>query len=550
MLVAAFGCAQGQDTAATFGVGPGGGDDAAGDETGEGSDTSEGTDDAPADPGDPDGGSDGDAVHCVEDPTQPSCDCSAVDDSGDFVLGPCTPHCTSSLTRHSLWVSVYNVSGTLGYGEHQGLGAIGYRYTFDARFEADAGIAPPWQLADGSPWTMGAAVSEADQFRMRTTAPGGESYTDAVIVDADEDDLWAGESHPLVPVAEPHPVLDASALCQAPEPVLDERYFNHGRSLAETVPNHEWDSFFGRRQLIPLHLLQSIEVTVAPDGSVQGPGTPDAVAQCLDVIDDGFCESRCGNCSYVLSAGFTGTPFAGSNPGYQASGLPGDSAGPYQVGNNGQPVAERTNYSAVEDGRDVLYVGGSSWGRPEEIGGYGPADWPDPDGVAVDPGAWMSVAGGDLEGSDGIPDEWTDPFTHCVDPNAVFGSQIPASLPRFISGRWGHNSNTDAEALYRQFADCAADPVAAADAAWWNEHACSACGEPRLATDGSPVQAPCQDTTHTATSYWDRAPGLHNIEDFDLGRYSDVQPGRALVPAMSQVPDPVCHWSGEPVFGM
>lgn len=551
LVTLAVGCAQGSGSAGSFGGGPGGNGDGA--ETGLDADQDDGTsgEDTDADPAADSSDSDGAAtLDCFADPDNPACDCEARDANGAFVLGPCEAHCMTETWRYGLWVSVYNVAGTLGYGEHQGLGAIGYRYAYDTRFESADGMAAPWRLADGSAWSVGAAVAAAEQFRMRTSAPGGESYADAVIVEGDEDDLWAGESNPQVPTSQAHAVLDHAALCEMPELVLDERYFNHGRSLAETVPNHEWDSFFTRRDLIPLHQLQAIEITVHPDGAIQGPGSPEAVAQCLDVIEDGFCEARCGNCSYVLSAGFTGTPFSGFTPGHQAAGFPAGSAGPFQVGGNGQLVGARTNYATVEDGRDVVYVGGSSWGRPSEVSEYGPADWPDPDGVAVDPNAWMSVAGSDDQGPDGIPDEWTDPFTHCVDPNAVFGSQSPAGFPRFISGRWGHNSNSDAEALYRQFEGCATDPATAVDSGWWNDSVCSACGTPRLSPDGTPVQAPCQDTTHTATSYWERAPGLHNIEDFDPGRYSAVDAARVPVTAMSQVPDPICQWSADPVFGM
>lgn len=504
-------------------------------------------DDDAAQPG-TDGGEPG--LDCLSTPMHPDCDCQATDDNGAYIVEPCAAHCVDQTWRWTLWVTVYNVAGTLGYGEHQGLGVVGRRYVYDDRFGPGDGIAAPWRLADGAPWTMDTPTTDAEQFAMRTLAPGGEHYVDATVVDADEDDLWPTEQHPQVPEVDAHPIIDGAALCELPEVVTDARYYNHGRTVAERVPNHAWDSFFARRSLIPMRALDSIEVTRTHDGFDSGPGTADEVTACVDVLDDGFCESRCGNCSYVMPTGYSGTPFAAAAPGYQVQGVPSGSSAPYQVDGNGQQVAQRANYSTLEDGRPVWYVGGSSWGRPEEVSGYGPDDWPDPDGVSVDPSAWMSMAGDDDDGNDAVPDEWTDPFTHCVDQNAIFGSQIPASLPRFITGRWGHNSNSDAEAVLMQFTDCGANPAMGSQVSWWNEHACAACGTPRLSDAGEPVQAPCQDTTHTATSYWEAAGGLHNIEDFDLGRYTAVGPERVLAPAMSHVPDPICRWSGEPVFGM
>ena len=497
---------------------------------GEGSGSGSGGDEGPAPP-----------VDCELSPQDPECDCTATNPDGTFVLGPCAAPCVERTWRWSLWTTVYNVAGTLGYGEHQGLGLIGWRFSYDARFGSEDGIDPPWRLADGSPWTLGAAVTEAEQLAMRTAAPGGEVYGPATIVDGDSDDLWAGEEHPEIPEVELHPVLDHTALCEAPERVTDERYFNHGRTLAERVPNHEWDSFFARRDLIPLRHLAAIE---ADDASV------DAIDSCLAILDDGFCERVCGNCSYVMPTGFSGTPFPGTDPENQVAGVPAGSSGPHQIDGTGASVAARVNYSAMEAGHAVFYVGGSSWGLPDEVGGYNPGNWPDPDGVVVDPGAFMSVAGDDYSGDDDVPDEWTDPFTHCLDPTADDGSQIPASVPRFISGRWGHNSNTDAEALWRQFQDCAADPIAAASLMHVNDNACSVCGTPGWNPAGQPVQTPCVDDTHTATSYWEVAGGMHNVDDLDLGRFTAVGPERAATQRMSEVPDPICGWSDEPVFGM
>ena len=455
--------------------------------------------------------------------------------------GPCDPGCVAQHFRWSFWTTNYNVAGTLGYGEHQGNGIIGVRYVFDPRYGAGEGISRPWDEG-------------ASQFERRTLNPGGEVYEEAPPMEGDDDDLWSGESHPHVPRALVHEAIEAAALCEV-EVVLDERYFNHGATLAESVPNHAWDSFFTRRDLIPLRLLGTVELDVLPDGTASSPTIDDATAQtvddvmaCLSVIDDGFCEAACGNCSYVLPTGFTGTPFPGADPGSQIEGYPVGTAGPYQVDDVG-PVAGRNNFSQDEDGHTVWYVGGSSWGRPSDVADYDQDAWPDPDGVHVEPEAWLSIAGRDLSGNDGIPDEWEDPFTHCLDPLDLIGSQIPAGLPRFISGRWGHNSNTDAEASFVHFLDCTTDPAAAANPTHWNANACALCGTPRV--EGSdPTQYPCRDQTHTATSYWERSGGVHNIDDFDPGRFDAEGPDRQPTPHRSERPDPICRFSGEPVTGM
>ncbi len=550
-------------TGCTTGVGGSGGSiglgEADGGTVGMGSDGSgEDTDGADSTGGDTDGTDDGDGQIACGDPGQPACDCTATDPTGALVLGPCHPACQDTYWRWSMWTTNYNVSGTLGYGEHQGNGLIGYAYRYDPRFGPDQGVPPPWRSAAGALWTLGDGVSEAEQFEMRTMNPGAETYVPPVELPADEDDLWPSETLPLVPQSVEHPVVDTAALCEVPERVLDVRHYNHGRTLAETVPNHAWDSFFSARQLIPLHLLEVIELTVTAQGQSSSPtlpaeaGMPEAVDACLSGIDDGFCDSRCGNCSYVMPTGYSGTPFGAEAPGYQIQGIPAASAAPYTVGDAG-PVAVRTNWSDVEDGHTVWYVGGSVWGRAEDIVGYTDYDdWPDPDGVSAEaPGdAWMSTAGADTQGGDGIPDYWTDPFTHCLDPQDGGGSQRPAGWPRFISGRWGHNSNSDSEASMRQFHGCATDPEVARSEAWTGTFACDACGLPRVDDAGGLVQHPCRDHTHTALSYWDRSPGTHDVDDLDPGKLDGVEAPRGFTDSFAALPKPVCGTSGQPVYGM
>lgn len=561
LLCSACGDAGGRDTAGpasgialTAGTGssgetltgsdPSGGPGNAPTDTGPGEATSNATTTAATTLTTTDATSGGPALDCAQHPDDPECDCDAKD-GADYRLGPCDPACQDEARRYVLWVTSYNVSGTLGYGEHQGLALLGTRYRYDRRYTRDHGVDAPWRPG-GVLWAVGAAVSTAEQFLARTTAPGGEHYEDSVEMPGDEDDLFPGETSPQTPVLAEHPVIDAAALCEAPTTVLDRRLYNHGRTLAEEVPNHAWDSFFDRRDLIPLQTLAAIEVVRRRDGTLEGPGAASDVEQCLDTIRDGFCDSQCGNCSYVLPTGF-GVPLS-SPPDNQIEDIPQGTMGPYQEGPNGEPVNARTNYGRLEDGRSVWYVGGSSWGRAEDVAKFSPDQWPDPDLLTLDTGSFISVVG-PLAPGDQLPDKYDDAFTHCVDPAAWVSSQSPILTTTFISGRWGHNSNSDAQADLLQFLDCADAPLEAMDPLWWNDNACHACGDPRLEA-GVPTQAPCQDTTFTATSFWEVAPGAHDVDDLNLGRYTAVGPERVKASHMSQVPDPVCAFSQQPVFGM
>ncbi|MEZ4453390.1 MAG: hypothetical protein R3B09_28255 [Nannocystaceae bacterium] len=505
--------------------------------------------------GDPSGGdpstgvatsetTDGPPIDCAAHPEDPACACDAME-GGEYTLGPCSPGCRDEVWRYALWVTSYNVAGTLGYGEHQGIALLATRYRYDPRFPATDGIEAPWRVG-GALWAVGDGISESAQFLARTTAPGGEVYGPSEELPGDSDDLFAGEMQPETPTLVAHPVIDASALCEPPERVIDRRFYNHGRTLAERVPNHAWDSFFWRRGLIPLENLAAFEVSRTHDGQEAGVAADAAVRACLDVLDDGFCDARCGNCSYTLSTGF-GVPFS-SPPDNQIEGIPQGTTGPYQIGAMGQLVEVRENTSRLEDGRIVWYAGGSSWGRASEVADYAPEEWPDPDPVTVDAASFMSVVGATTPNQP-IPSDYDDAFTHCVDPTAWYASQSPILTTSLISGRWGHNSNSDAEAELRQFLDCADDPAGAALSTHWNAAACAACGEPRT-VDGAPTQAPCQDLTHTAWSYWEVTPGIHNVDDLDLGRFSAVGSERVAVDHLSGVPDPICAWSGEPVYGM
>jgi hypothetical protein len=432
----------------------------------------------------------------------------------------CDPACTVTTTRAALWVTQYDVGNTFGVGEHQGLGLLVHEYVTDPRFGAEPDV--PWRH-EGELWSLGMAVDEAAQFRMRTLNPGGETTDDE-------------------PASLPS-VIDEQRLC-ALNTRLDERLYNHGRTLAERVPD---DGYYEDRGLIPIRLIAADVRT--------GDG---AMLRCLEVIEDGYCDAVCGNCSYTADLANGNSDFDVDEPGGQ---LP-EEALPFGSSPAPEPCAEdpdtatvesdrvcgRTPFTLVEGDREVHYVGGSVWG---------PGDDDEEDGVA-----WESET----------PDGWPDPFTHCYDPASSFPQQAPLGvIPfRMITGKWGHNSNTDAEAQLRHFLGCAQDPVAAAEAAWFNADAdgspCSACGVPSSST-GKPAQSPCIDGTNTASLGWGydswvdargvgtstSTVGVHNIGDLEVGKHNGVDrtdPGFGEAQTWADLPKPTCSANGQPVFGM
>jgi hypothetical protein len=476
-------------------------------------------------------------------PAEPACD--DVDAlTSALCVAPCDVRCATSTSRFSLWVTQYDVWRTLGYGEHQGLGLIGMRYTYDTRASAGAGMAAPWRHDDGALWAQGDEVEPARQLEMRTRNPGGET-ADAVPISLPADGT-SGRAD-----------IDRFALCSV-ESILDERLYNHGRTLAESVPQDDGDAFYRDRALIPLRLLSSFEVTT-PAAALE---PADEAARCLGVIEDGYCDAVCGNCSYSADLNNPNADWVDvAQPGGQlptpaqpTGGSPPPAYCPEDEATTtieSQRLCGRSPWSTLEDGHEVFYVGGSIWG---------PGDDPEQDGVA-----WMSWADG----------AWPDPFTHCYDPNGAHPQQTPfgsvfVGPGRMITGKWGHNSNSDAEAALRHFLGCAADPVTAAEPAWFNADAdgspCTACGHPRD-VDAEPTQWPCVDATQTASLGWGydtwtdargigatvTTVGAHDVADFDLGKYDGTDrsdPGFGPAETWADLPKPICRTSGEPVYGM
>ncbi|MCB9736821.1 MAG: hypothetical protein H6745_29935 [Deltaproteobacteria bacterium] len=466
---------------------------------------------------------DGDAdcgtrVRCPCPPAAPPCAARRAGGRA-FVLGACHPWCTDHTDRYSFWVTQYNVGGTFGWGEHQGIGVIGYAYDWDARFwpngvpkpAAPGNLRPalaarPWRDARGDLWAVGARVTEPAQFNMRTSNPGGETTADE-------------------PVSIAH-AIDSAALCGGPAALLNQRFFNHGRTLAERVPTDGW---YRRRGLIPMRLLAVNEVHAPPQGGALPSRPRDSALQtgrdagtCLNVAKDGYCDAVCGNCSYVIPSAGAGGAFAPAEPGGQTA--PGQMVRTWA----GAPMRPqpRNGWVNAEGALAVRYVGGSSYLN------------------------WMSWALGN----------WSDPFTHCYAPTAPYPTQASfldtGARTRRITGMYGHNSNTDADSELAHFGACRANPVRAATPAFYNSLAgpCGRCGRP-LATFAPPEQWPCVDRTNTAMTWWGPTGGIHDVDDLAVGHVNPNGPpmaGGAPAPAAwAALPKPVCVWhAAERVYGM
>jgi len=444
------------------------------------------------------------------------------DCNGSPCLCPCAEECREHLWRFSFWVTQYDVSKTFGFGEHQGPAVIGYHYQYDLRFSWNHPGAPlpPWRHpVTGALWQQGDGTVDALQFRLRTTNPAGERQAST----------WS------VPVSQRNDAVEFLA-CGDPERVVWRLLYNHGRTIGAIVPT---DSWFQRRQLLPIYLLDSF--------TIQGRGAnvaedAQAAIDCLKLIQDGYCDNVCGNCSYVLPA-YVGRTLDIDEPGGQVpneristwgdatlsgcssieSGWNWQYVGP-QCGQS--PMSEpfpRHHWTVEEQGTTMWYVGGNEWQ------------------------SWHSVAGPDGE-------YWPDPYTHCYAPTLSYAQQaIQLPVESAITGLYGHNSNSDAEAEYRHFRGCAKDPRLAATPEWYNANVagrpCEACGVPRSASDGKPIQHPCMDRTRTAQATWSYTSGWHNIADWTPGRVCGDDPTSLC--DWADLPRPLCRGDASRlVYGM
>lgn len=396
--------------------------------------------------------------------------CEDQDERGAYRLPVCSPACVQSLRQWRFWFSNYNVDESYGGGEHQGIGLFGYEYRYDTRFRRGDSVARP-------PWNPAVAADADVTFAARMQRPEASG---------------------------PSRDLHDSALCEAPRPLLERLIYNHGRTLAAR-PSGSWHEDL---------FTSGIVVEVASDGVITAGPQPAAVLadadssvakaaaaiqRCLEGITDGFCDSVCGNCSYVLPA----SPAIG----FEVSDVRGQ--------------ARQFRREEGESGEfQIRYV------RTDPASG----EWP-----------WVA------DTALGSAVTLRDPFTHCLPPS---GRQALATLlvmatsdglqrGRVITGLFGHNSNADAEAEYQAFQACrknGSDREAFLAA-------CAVCGTRQRARDGGEVQWPCLDRTNTAASKWSRYDGHHNVDDSSLGctNASGNPCGN---------PNPVCRGNGQTIFGM
>lgn len=456
-----------------------------------------------------------DACNCPADcanPMTPVCDrrgASAVNpqNPAGYCLPRCSGQCQATWWRWSFWVTQYDVHAwNLDIGEHQGIAIFGDQYRYDERFawNAPGAAMPPWRHANQSLWRSGDQVTPARQFAMRTSNPSGESAAQV-------------QQH-SVPAS-------TSAFC-AYNRTFDTPIYNHGRSLARTVPT---DREYQRVGQIPLRHLDDSHQCLRRDGTwcyAAATFQPATLDRCFRAIGDGLCESGCGNCSYVaVDAADTAGGLAYSEQILEARRL-----APSFVGR--------------ELGRRVEYIGGNAPGgvvMPTVINYFRRL-------IGV---GWVvsSTSAG------------TAPFTHCVDraDEALFFGTVNQNPQQFVltggalTGIWGHNSNTDAEAERTMFRQCDTAPGAVLAPGGMAARVCRVCGTDE--GQAAPIQFPCRRKTNAARRFWTATSGIHNIDDWGTGLwpgfggspYDENNPAWRAAPPR---PVPQCNWSGNPVWGM
>lgn len=456
-----------------------------------------------------------DACNCAVDcanPMQPVCDqrgASAVtpQNPAGYCLGMCNGTCQSRWWRWSFWVTQYDVQAwNFDIGEHQGISIFGDEYRYDDRFawNAPGAAMPPWRHPNQRLWQIGDAVTVPRQLEMRTTNPSGESPA----------------------MVQQHSVpASTNAFCGHAR-TYDTSLYNHGRTMARAVPS---DGEFRNRNLLPLrhlddsHQCQRRDGTWCFNANVYPPATLD---RCFRSISDGLCDSGCGNCSYVaVDAADTAGGLAYYEQITEARPL--------------APVAARG-----ELGRRVVYVGGN--GAAATVARTVINYWRRLAGIG-----WVITSTGGVDA----------PFTHCVDraDEARFPGALNQNPQQFVlvggtlTGIWGHNSNTDAEAERTMFRQCDTAPAALLAPGGLAARVCGVCGRDEVLA--APTQYPCRRKTNTARRFWAPTSGIHNVDDWGVGLWPGFtgNPQQANNPAWRAAPPrpiPQCNWGGFPVWGM
>lgn len=375
--------------------------------------------------------------------------CKDRDADGDYCIPLCDTRCRTRHEQTALFASPYEVTGTYDLGRHQGLAIVGAAVTFDERFELDE---LPSKSRDKYKWTASELEGlPSDMAKKITESKLDHDHTD-------------------------HPRCTALAIS------IDRPLGNHGRALSRAPED-------AKSRMGLMSMLEDLKPTTKgqPKPSTkttkETPVAVGKVGECIRKIENGFCDSVCGNCSYVLPSAGVMTSASG--------------------------------------------------------------DWSEPADIILGPGKGTcdaeSYYGGEGKKSEEnvMNERYNNPFTHC----AILGCEKETEAPSLkslidsspMTGMYGHNSNTDAEAEAQAFEAClkGADPI----------RACAACG---TTTNAQPArQNPCLAKTNTANNFWARTarPGIG-------GTFTD------LVPPIRggngpQLAAPTCAWAPNmPVNGM
>jgi hypothetical protein len=559
-------------------------------------------------------------------PCQEALPCDAVGAKGDYRWGRCSDRCAWTKDRYTLWDTVYAVGNTSEQGQHQGVGVIGARYVSDPRFHPkgtrkDREIAGdqrpwlanrPWRNPSGLLWVAGDGASDAKQFEQRRLNPAGESnpllecgaksQSSCYGVPASLGEVFPGPRTICLGTGCATPE-DENYLCAFKELISDggHRAWNHGRTLSERVPDDPpyWtrveDEWYFQYRVIPMAPVEVHQFFIPgkATGSLKWQLTTRAhyaertqfhadAEECISLIGadtpggmgDGFCDSRCGNCSYVLPEAETAT-----FPGLDTAKYVDQTVHARQV----ETISSASFAATVM----TEYAGGSSWKNfasevvdapwrgdlfthckiPQVVGSVMQQYWD----VGQYGGRWNPIF--PTQANFGA---W--PFNTGYYYNAP-GSRV--TRPG-LTGKYGHNSNADFNAERMQFLNCAIRPDVNklpsiyADSAnaradlfhpkTGSAPACRACGVTRVLQPAA-EQFPCLERTNTADLRVEVTQMMPEVNALNLGFtkgprnrrddepnnpstwWNETEDGPAAADWKELVP-PKCVWADFRVSGM
>jgi hypothetical protein len=366
---------------------------------------------------------------------QPSCDARSTD--GRFCRPLCDDACRKTHSHFGFWVNSFEVAHSGGMGRHQGISVLAAEFSYDDRVRLDA-----------------------------TPAPGPESRW--------PDPLLPGLPPDITTAMIDGGAFTAFAMCGAPKMLLDTPLYNHGRTLLRDAAHAA-----NRVELRSAHGDRDAAATPG-DASVVGSAAWSArTTSCLGGITDGYCDSVCGNCSYVV---------------------PSAALEPLRKGDWSRP--ESLVFGSGACSGDSSYYGGSGQTSRDSFAG----------------------------------NTYPNSFTHCAFEGCDANDEGPTMNGLWgddsavVSGRYGHNSNADAEAAYRAFSACVSPGEFAGD------EVCNACGK----IEAPNKQDPCVDQTNTAATWWDRTGNLTR----------DFTPAAGVDEGDKGTTPPRCAWAPFSVSGM